>query len=81
MPIMKCNKDGKSGYKYGESGHCYTGPDAKKKAAKQGQAIEISKHSKGEAVDKDGIDDILLELSSELSLTENVQLSLARNSK
>ena len=44
MPIMKCQKDGKSGYKYGESGHCYTGPGAREKARKQGQAIEISKH-------------------------------------
>lgn len=46
---MKCSNDGKSGYKYGDSGHCYTGPGAKKKAAKQGAAIEISKHSKARA--------------------------------
>lgn len=47
MPIKKCTKDGKSGFKYGDSGTCYTGPGARKKAAKQGQAIEISKHAKG----------------------------------
>lgn len=49
MPVKTCSKDGKSGYKYGDSGHCYTGPGAKRKAAKQGQAIEISRHKKGTA--------------------------------
>lgn len=44
MPIMRCQKNGKSGFKYGESGACYTGPGAREKAKKQGQAIEISKH-------------------------------------
>lgn len=48
MPIKKCQKDGKSGYKYGDSGTCYTGPGAREKAAKQGRAIEISKHSQSE---------------------------------
>ncbi len=54
MPIKQCSdKDGKPGFKYGDSGHCYTytpGDEASKKAAKskavkQGQAIEISKHA------------------------------------
>ena len=45
MPVKRCTKDGVSGWKYGDSGHCYTGPGAKSKAAKQGQAIEISRHS------------------------------------
>lgn len=44
MPIQSCTKNGKSGYKYGDSGTCYTGPGARKKAAKQGAAIEISRH-------------------------------------
>ena len=35
---------GKEGMKYGDSGKCYTGKDAKQKAAKQGRAIEISRH-------------------------------------
>jgi len=43
---MKCKKGGKSGYKYGASGHCYTGPGARAKAAKQGRAIKTSQ-SKG----------------------------------
>lgn len=50
MPLMKCTKDGKSGYKFGDEGHCYTGPNAKANAAKQGRAIEMSKHAKGELI-------------------------------
>lgn len=48
MPLMQCTKDGKSGWKFGESGHCYTGPNGKSNAARQGRAIEMSKHAKGE---------------------------------
>lgn len=33
-------KDGEKGWKWGENGACYTGPDAKKKAIKQGYVIE-----------------------------------------
>lgn len=40
MPLKQCNVDGKSGWKWGDSGHCYTGPEGKKKAIKQGIAIE-----------------------------------------
>ena len=43
MPLMKCKSGGKSGWKYGESGKCYTGEGAKAKAARQGRAIEASK--------------------------------------
>ena len=44
MPRQPCTSNGKKGTKYGKSGKCYTGPDQKSKAMKQGQAIEISKH-------------------------------------
>ena len=40
MPLKKCSSDGKNGYKWGSEGKCYTGPGAKKKAIKQGLAIE-----------------------------------------
>ena len=48
MPIMNCTIGDKPGYKYGESGHCYTytkddensRKEAKKKAILQGVAIE-----------------------------------------
>lgn len=33
------------GYRYGKHGKTYYGKDAKKKAQKQGQAIEISRHA------------------------------------
>ena len=46
MPIMRCTKNGKSGYKYGASGHCYTGAGARAKAAKQGKAIKSKKGKK-----------------------------------
>lgn len=47
MPIKKCQKDGKPGYKWGDSGECYVGDDAKQKAQKQGVAIELSKQKAG----------------------------------
>lgn len=40
MPLKKCTIDNNSGYKWGNKGKCFTGPDAKKKAIKQGVAIE-----------------------------------------
>lgn len=39
MPIKECQINGESGYKWGDKGKCYTGPDAKDKALKQGVAI------------------------------------------
>lgn len=40
MPLKRCKKEGKSGWQWGDSGVCYTGKDGKKKAIKQGIAIE-----------------------------------------
>ena len=45
MPAKRCQKDGKQGWKWGDSGTCYTGRDAKRKAEEQGRAIEASKRS------------------------------------
>lgn len=42
MPVRKTG----GGYKYGKSGKLYKGKGAKAKAAKQGRAIEASKHKK-----------------------------------
>lgn len=42
MPIKRCQTDGKKGYKYGDSGHCYPGNEGKAKAVKQAVAIKIS---------------------------------------
>jgi hypothetical protein len=38
MPIKKCSKKGKTGYKWGNSGKCYTGKGARQKAGKQAAA-------------------------------------------
>lgn len=46
MPLKQCNNGNKSGYKWGDSGHCYTGKDAKKKAIRQGYAIDPEKFKK-----------------------------------
>ena len=43
MPLKRCRKNNKMGWKWGDSGFCYTGKDAKKKALRQGRAIEASK--------------------------------------
>lgn len=43
MPLKQCSIDGVPGYKWGDSGTCYTGSDAKEKALEQGKAIEASK--------------------------------------
>jgi hypothetical protein len=48
MPIMKCEEDGKPGFKWGETGKCYiyTDDDSKRnalyKAKQQGEAIKIN---------------------------------------
>jgi hypothetical protein len=52
MPIKKCTKKGKGGYKTGTSGKCYTGKGAKKKALKQQIAVKISQ---GKIKPKDGV--------------------------
>ena len=51
MPVKQCFRDGKPGYKYGDSGHCYTyspgdssgKSTAKSKAKAQGRAIEANR--------------------------------------
>ena len=51
MPVKQCQEDGKPGYKWGDQGKCYTYTEgnesskkqAKKKAAKQGQAAHANK--------------------------------------
>jgi len=43
MPLMTCKVDDKPGYKYGESGHCYTyasGNEAGRKKAKHRAIIQ-----------------------------------------
>ena len=42
MPLMPCSVDKEKGWKWGESGHCYTGKSAKALARNQGRAIKAS---------------------------------------
>ena len=51
VPIMRCQRNGKPGYKWGESGYCYTytpgdersREEARRKAMEQGRAIEANR--------------------------------------
>jgi hypothetical protein len=42
MPIKRCTINGKAGWKYGDVGTCYSGPNGKKKAISQAIAIVSS---------------------------------------
>lgn len=44
MPFMKCQKNNKSGWKYGAGGHCYTGKQARQQAGLQAKAIHTAKY-------------------------------------
>ncbi len=45
MPVHSCQSGSKSGFQWGDSGKCYTGPGAKSKAEKQAAAIHSSGYS------------------------------------
>ena len=55
MPIKRCQEGGRPGYKFGDSGKCYSyrkgdmkgEKEAYDRAAAQGRAIEVSKGSQG----------------------------------
>jgi hypothetical protein len=38
MPIKPCSKNGKEGYKWGDSGTCYTGKNGRAQAGRQAAA-------------------------------------------
>ncbi len=42
MPVQRCQKNGRKGWKFGSSGTCYVGQGAKSKAKRQGRAIRAS---------------------------------------
>jgi len=69
MPLKKCSEGGKSGWKWGNQGHCYTGPGAKKKAIKQGIAVEgpdkfaqIASAENDEPISSDELVDAMVEV-------------------
>jgi hypothetical protein len=43
MPLKRCQKDKKPGWKWGDTGRCFVGRGARAKALRQGRAIEVSK--------------------------------------
>lgn len=59
MPVQPCQENGQKGYKWGESGKCYTytpGNEqsrkrAHDKAAKQGRAIQVNKEFSCECIE------------------------------
>lgn len=53
MPLQRCSKNGRPGWKYGTNGTCYTGPGAKQKAEKQGIAINLSEKKAGKTPEWD----------------------------
>ncbi len=69
MPLKQCTNNGKGGWKWGNQGHCYTGPGAKKKAIKQGVAIEGPEGFKSKATEEE---------ISELDLIDQVKLNLEK---
>ena len=67
MPLKRCSENNQSGWKWGDSGKCYTGPDAKKKAIKQGIRIEGPKKfaaKAGKTIDKGDFEDMVLDPDS-----------------
>jgi hypothetical protein len=46
MPLQKCSANGKSGWRWGREGKCYTGTGARKRAMKQALAIAMRQGSK-----------------------------------
>ena len=46
MPAMKCRRDGKPGWKWGQNGYCFIGPGAKEKAEAVGRAIHSKRDQK-----------------------------------
>jgi len=53
MPLMRCQLNGKNGWKWGKNGKCYTGPDAKRRAMAQAIAIGEGKVPKKEITKSD----------------------------
>lgn len=76
MPVKECKKDGKSGHKWGDSGECYTGPGSKKKALKQGVAIELSKQKEGKPSEFDKTNSgLMYDIRQEFSLVEQLSIN------
>lgn len=53
MPVMSCQSDGKPGFKFGDSGHCYTfdpkNPASKERARQEAIRQGAAEHAHGKA--------------------------------
>jgi SPP1 gp7 family putative phage head morphogenesis protein len=49
MPVERCQRGGKAGYKWGASGFCHIGSGARERAARQGRAIEAAQRAREDA--------------------------------
>ena len=63
MPLERCGSDGK-GWRYGKSGKCYTGKDAKKKAIRQFLGMKYNGY-KGDLTSKAFLDESRQEIIAE----------------
>lgn len=95
MPVKRCQRDGKPGYKWGDEGKCYTytpGDDssreqAKNKALEQGQAIKaqdgesknMGKCKQVQLTDSTNLPPDQLEIDREAGLVKNMPLNGLRN--
>lgn len=52
MPVKRCQINGKQGWKWGDEGTCYTGPDAKERAIRQGIAA-LRSQARRAGIDED----------------------------
>ena len=48
MPLKECSVDGESGWRWGDAGTCYTGPQARQRALRQAAAIRASGYTGNE---------------------------------
>lgn len=61
MPVMPCKKGGKSGYKWGPSGVCFTGPGAKERATAVGRAVYARERGDAMKAEEDDVSQAELE--------------------
>lgn len=55
MPIQRCTIGGNRGYKWGQQGTCYTGPNGRRKALRQAAAIKASQAGNARYVANTGL--------------------------
>lgn len=72
MPLKRCP----NGWKWGDKGKCYTGKDAKKKAIKQGIAIEGPEKFKSKAENKVLVEEALWEMGYPLEQIRELMVDI-----